>query len=114
MRDPEAIAIDTQANGRPRFALTEPSTGSITTRASAEPPPIATSPRSSDTAVSGTPNASSSRKIASSAALSTRGRVAALALAVGDRALGGAGQRAHGVASRVRGAAAEIEPVCVR
>ena len=69
IREPEATAIDTQANGRPRLAFSEPSTGSIDDphlAASA----ISSSPRSSETAVSGTPSASISAKIASSAARS--------------------------------------------
>ena len=61
--------METHANGRPRFAFREPSTGSMTALTSL-PPRMSTSPRSSDTATSGTPSASISRKTASSAARS--------------------------------------------
>src|SRR3954447_6225232 len=67
MSSPDATAIEMQYSGRPRLALSEPSIGSITMRAG-PPPAISTTPRSSDTAHSPTPNRSSSSKTASSTA----------------------------------------------
>ena len=45
MRGPDATAIDTQANGRPRLAFSEPSTGSITTRTDPAVAPPSATPR---------------------------------------------------------------------
>ena len=70
MRGPEAIAMDTHANGRPRLALSEPSTGIDHDPHLAAATDARTSPRSSETATSGTPERLDLPKTASSAARS--------------------------------------------
>src|SRR5438105_1591171 len=66
---PLETAIDSEKNPMPRFALSEPSIGSITKRAS-PPEPRRTSPRSSDTSTPSRLAASNLRMIPDSAAAS--------------------------------------------
>ena len=94
MRVPAATAIDTQANGRPRLALTEPSTGSITTRRTARAAELDLAALLRDRAQRHAQPLELGEHRVLRRLVDRERRVAALALAVGDRPLGRGRHRA--------------------